>query len=136
MMRGCARDERPNLGQPGSAARVLGEWLRDVIAANSSTFRLFGPDETESNRLSPVFEATDRAWSAGHEPGDDNLALVPAPGALTSTAYRRKSGNRRACRSWPPLARGFALIRRQPDGGSAASGPASVPVLSNSSSGR
>ena len=54
--------------------RVLGEWLRDVIAANSSTFRLFGPDETESNRLSAVFEATDRAWSAGHEPGDDNLA--------------------------------------------------------------
>jgi xylulose-5-phosphate/fructose-6-phosphate phosphoketolase len=63
---------------PGAVAseptRVLGGWLRDVIAANQTTFRLFGPDETESNRLSPVFETTDRAWSAGHEPGDDNLA--------------------------------------------------------------
>jgi xylulose-5-phosphate/fructose-6-phosphate phosphoketolase len=63
---------------PGAVAseptRVLGEWLRDVIKANPSTFRLFGPDETESNRLSPVFETTDRAWSAGHQPGDDNLA--------------------------------------------------------------
>jgi xylulose-5-phosphate/fructose-6-phosphate phosphoketolase len=54
--------------------RMLGAWLRDVIAANSATFRPFGPDETESNRLSPVFEATDRTWSAGREPGDDNLA--------------------------------------------------------------
>ena len=54
--------------------RVLGEWLRDLIAANQSNFRLFGPDESESNRLSSVFEATDRTWSAGHEPGDDNLA--------------------------------------------------------------
>jgi xylulose-5-phosphate/fructose-6-phosphate phosphoketolase len=54
--------------------RVLGGWLRDVIAANPSTFRLFGPDETASNRLSAVFEVTDRTWSAEREPGDDNLA--------------------------------------------------------------
>jgi xylulose-5-phosphate/fructose-6-phosphate phosphoketolase len=54
--------------------RVMGEWLRDVITANPSTFRLFGPDETASNRLSAVFEVTDRAWSAGREPGDDSLA--------------------------------------------------------------
>ena len=33
------------------ATRVLGDWLRDVIKANPSNFRLFGPDETASNRL-------------------------------------------------------------------------------------
>ncbi len=54
--------------------RVLGGWLRDVIAANPSTFRLFGPDETASNRLSAVFEVTDRTWSADLEHTDDNLA--------------------------------------------------------------
>ncbi|GAA2757856.1 phosphoketolase family protein [Actinopolymorpha rutila] len=54
--------------------RVLGTWLRDVIRDNPTTFRIFGPDETASNRLSAVFEATDRAWDAVVEPGDDHLA--------------------------------------------------------------
>jgi xylulose-5-phosphate/fructose-6-phosphate phosphoketolase len=54
--------------------RVLGYWLRDVIAANQDTFRLFGPDETESNRLSAVFEVTDRTWNAELRPGDENLS--------------------------------------------------------------
>jgi xylulose-5-phosphate/fructose-6-phosphate phosphoketolase len=54
--------------------RVLGGWLRDVITANPSSFRLFGPDETASNRLTAVFDVTDRAWNAELEPGDDNLA--------------------------------------------------------------
>ncbi|HEX3330870.1 MAG TPA: phosphoketolase family protein [Gaiellales bacterium] len=44
--------------------RVLGGFLRDVIARNPDTFRLFGPDETESNRLGAVFETTSRAWDA------------------------------------------------------------------------
>ena len=56
------------------ATRVLGTYLRDVIARNPRQFRLFGPDETASNRLSPVFEATDRTWDAETEPGDDHLA--------------------------------------------------------------
>jgi xylulose-5-phosphate/fructose-6-phosphate phosphoketolase len=54
--------------------RVLGHWLRDVITANQTTFRLFGPDETASNRLTSVFEVTDRTWNAELEPGDDNLS--------------------------------------------------------------
>lgn len=54
--------------------RTLGAFLRDVIAANPRTFRLMGPDETASNRLSAVFEATDRAWNAARRPGDDHLA--------------------------------------------------------------
>jgi xylulose-5-phosphate/fructose-6-phosphate phosphoketolase len=42
------------------ATRVLGTLLRDVISANPETFRIMGPDETASNRLSDVFEVTDR----------------------------------------------------------------------------
>jgi xylulose-5-phosphate/fructose-6-phosphate phosphoketolase len=53
--------------------RVLGTWLRDVIAVNPSTFRLFGPDETASNRLTAVFEVTSKTWSAELEPTDVDL---------------------------------------------------------------
>jgi xylulose-5-phosphate/fructose-6-phosphate phosphoketolase len=56
------------------ATRVLGEFTRDVIAANPTNFRLMGPDETASNRLGAVFETTDRAWDAETVPGDDHLA--------------------------------------------------------------
>ncbi|MEZ5157705.1 MAG: phosphoketolase family protein [Candidatus Nanopelagicales bacterium] len=46
--------------------RVLGGFLRDVMAANSDTanFRVFGPDETDSNRLSQVLEVTGKTWEA------------------------------------------------------------------------
>ena len=56
--------------------RVLGYFLRDVISANAGNrnFRLFGPDETVSNRLQAVFEATNRQWNADVEPDDDWLA--------------------------------------------------------------
>jgi xylulose-5-phosphate/fructose-6-phosphate phosphoketolase len=54
--------------------RELGHWLRDVVERNPETFRIMGPDETASNRLSAVFEATDRVWMAEIEPGDDHLA--------------------------------------------------------------
>jgi xylulose-5-phosphate/fructose-6-phosphate phosphoketolase len=55
---------------------VLGTFLRDVIRLNLSprTFRLFGPDETVSNRLTAVFEATERQWTAERIAGDDHLA--------------------------------------------------------------
>ena len=58
----------------GEATRVLGDFLRDVMAANPATFRLFGPDETASNRLSAVFEVTNRAFMGEIVPGDDHLA--------------------------------------------------------------
>jgi xylulose-5-phosphate/fructose-6-phosphate phosphoketolase len=71
------RDYAVEVGAPGAGntepTRVLGRWLRDVIAANQSTFRLFGPDETASNRLSPVFEVTECTWHAELEPSDVNL---------------------------------------------------------------
>ncbi|MDA4107686.1 phosphoketolase family protein [Mycolicibacterium holsaticum] len=56
------------------ATRVLGMFLRDVIARNPDRFRLMGPDETASNRLSAVYEATDKAWLAEISPDDENLA--------------------------------------------------------------
>ena len=56
------------------ATKVLGGFLAEVIASNRHTFRLIGPDETASNRLSGVFGRTDRAWDAALLPGDDHLA--------------------------------------------------------------
>jgi xylulose-5-phosphate/fructose-6-phosphate phosphoketolase len=56
------------------ATRVLGTWLRDVMRANSDRFRIMGPDETASNRLQAVFEASDRMWEAERLPTDDHLA--------------------------------------------------------------
>jgi xylulose-5-phosphate/fructose-6-phosphate phosphoketolase len=61
-------------GTSSEATRVLGAFLRDVMLANARTFRVFGPDETVSNRLGAVLEATDRAWMAERRPGDDHLA--------------------------------------------------------------
>jgi xylulose-5-phosphate/fructose-6-phosphate phosphoketolase len=56
------------------ATRVLGTMLRDVIRRNPDRFRLFGPDETVSNRLDAVFQATNRQWEAERIPIDDHLA--------------------------------------------------------------
>jgi xylulose-5-phosphate/fructose-6-phosphate phosphoketolase len=72
------RDYAVEVDAPGrdsaEATRVLGRYLRDAIARNPETFRLFGPDETESNRLGDVFEVTNRQWNAQTEPTDENLA--------------------------------------------------------------
>jgi len=54
--------------------RVLGAFLRDVVAKNPDRFRVMGPDETASNRLSAIFETTDRAWESERRPDDDHLA--------------------------------------------------------------
>ena len=56
------------------ATRVLGAWLRDVIRANPTDFRLFGPDETESNRLGDVYQATDKQFVGEIIAGDNHLA--------------------------------------------------------------
>lgn len=55
---------------------VLGAYVRDVIKENepAKNFRVFGPDESKSNRLTPMFEATTRVWDADIEPGDEYLA--------------------------------------------------------------
>ena len=69
-----------NLPAPGAlraeATRVLGTYLRDVIKGNlqSGNFRLFGPDETASNRLDAVYEVTAKAWMEPLQKEDVNLA--------------------------------------------------------------
>jgi xylulose-5-phosphate/fructose-6-phosphate phosphoketolase len=72
------RDYAVEVGKPGTtfseATRVLGAFLRDVIVRNPDNFRLFGPDETASNRLDAVFETTARAWEAETLPTDEDLA--------------------------------------------------------------
>ncbi len=59
----------------GEATRTLGNFLRDVMARNLErrNFRLFGPDETASNRLDAVFEVTGKAWMADVEVIDEHL---------------------------------------------------------------
>jgi xylulose-5-phosphate/fructose-6-phosphate phosphoketolase len=65
---------RPGVGS-SEATRVLGGFLREVIELNGDNFRIVGPDETASNRLTAVFEATNRTWEAERRPGDDHLAV-------------------------------------------------------------
>ncbi|HEY2159571.1 MAG TPA: phosphoketolase family protein [Isosphaeraceae bacterium] len=74
------REYSVELAKPGAVdnedARTVGKYLRDVIKLNADrrNFRLFGPDETASNRLSAVFEATDKQWVAETLATDDHLA--------------------------------------------------------------
>jgi xylulose-5-phosphate/fructose-6-phosphate phosphoketolase len=72
------RDYAFEVKHPGKgtaeSTRVLGGFLRDVIAKNPDNFRLLGPDETASNRLGDVFAVTARAWDAETEPTDEDLS--------------------------------------------------------------
>jgi xylulose-5-phosphate/fructose-6-phosphate phosphoketolase len=72
----AARVTRPGADMAEST-RLLGAWLRDVFRLNAeaSNFRMWGPDETSSNRLDAVFETTQRTWMAELEPGDTHLAV-------------------------------------------------------------
>lgn len=60
-------------GQPASATGTLGPWLAELIRRNPSSFRLFGPDETISNKLDAVFDVTSRVWRAQRAVGDEHL---------------------------------------------------------------
>jgi xylulose-5-phosphate/fructose-6-phosphate phosphoketolase len=63
-------------GTVGEATRVMGQFLRDVVKLNAEArnFRIMGPDETASNRLDAVFEATERVWMERIESYDVHLA--------------------------------------------------------------
>jgi xylulose-5-phosphate/fructose-6-phosphate phosphoketolase len=54
------------------ATRVLGGFLRDIMAQNMDQFRVFGPDETASNRLGAIFETTKKTWLASYRPEDED----------------------------------------------------------------
>jgi len=67
----------PRPGVTGAEpTRVLGRFLRDVFTLNAerANFRLFGPDETASNRLDAVYDVTSKQWQAAIEPVDEHLA--------------------------------------------------------------
>ncbi len=74
------RDYAVDVPGPGQvmaeATRVMGQFLKDVMSLNkeSRNFRVFGPDETASNRLDALFEITDRTWVAETIPEDDHLS--------------------------------------------------------------
>ncbi len=74
------RDHAVDVTEPGlpvtEATKTLGSFLRDVIKRNPDNFRIFGPDETASNRLQNVYEVTDKQWNAEflETDSDDHLA--------------------------------------------------------------
>src|ERR1700756_2257285 len=74
------RDYAVEVSAPGTATaestRVMGRFLRDVMKMNleSRNFRLFSPDENNSNRWQDVLDVTNRVWNAEIEPYDDHLA--------------------------------------------------------------
>jgi len=74
------RDQAVAVPAPGACDGqdmvVLGRFLRDIALFNAEerNFRVFGPDETLSNLLGAVFEATDRQWDTSTVPGDEFLA--------------------------------------------------------------
>ncbi len=74
------REYAVDVPRPGAvvaeATRVMGRFLRDVMKLNMDerNFRVFGPDETASNRLTALFEVTNRTWTADTIPEDDHLS--------------------------------------------------------------
>ncbi len=72
------RDYAVDVPVPGGVEKQdmieLGAFVRDIIRENGTNFRLFGPDETMSNRLNHVFEASERSWNAELLPGDEHLS--------------------------------------------------------------
>lgn len=58
----------------GQATEQFGRYLSKIFQDNSDNFRLFGPDETASNRLTPVFDVTSRTWEAPLKDYDEQLA--------------------------------------------------------------
>ncbi len=76
------REYAVDVRAPGAATaestRVLGQWLTDVIRLNPDNFRIFGPDETASNRLQAVYDITDKQWNAEFEGPDVDEHLARA----------------------------------------------------------
>ncbi|OUN46078.1 phosphoketolase [Collinsella sp. An7] len=64
------------------AARVFGAYTADVLAANPENFRIFGPDETASNRLQDAYQVTKKQWEAGHYADEANDELLAPSGKV------------------------------------------------------
>ena len=64
---------------------MLGDWLADVIRNNPDNFRIFGPDETASNRLQAVYDVTNKQWNAQYLDTDEGEHLARA--AMTAVGF-------------------------------------------------
>jgi len=80
------RDYAVEIPKPGLVRAentfVLGQLLRDVMRENMGNFRVFGPDETASNRLQAIYEATHKTWLAETLPEDSDGSLLSADGRV------------------------------------------------------
>ncbi len=80
------REYALTVGQPGGSraepTRPLGALLRDVLRKNPDNFRVFGPDETKSNKLDAVYEATKKTWLADMLPEDADGSELAADGRV------------------------------------------------------
>jgi xylulose-5-phosphate/fructose-6-phosphate phosphoketolase len=65
-----------------SSTYVLGGFLRDVMKKNMTSFRVFGPDETASNRLQVIYEASKKTWMAEILPEDSDGTEIAADGRV------------------------------------------------------
>ena len=71
---------------------MLGDWLTDVIRLNPDNFRIFGPDETASNRLQSVFQITDKQWNAEFYGADVDEHLARAGRVLEMLSEHQCQG--------------------------------------------
>ena len=70
-----ARQTAPN-------TRPLGAWLRDVMRDNGDSFRVFGPDETSSNRLDAIYEVSKKLWLCDYLPEDEQGGELSSDGRV------------------------------------------------------
>lgn len=61
---------------------VLGKFLRDIMKNNMTNFRVFGPDETASNRLTALYEVTKKTWLADYLPEDEDGSMLAPDGRV------------------------------------------------------
>jgi xylulose-5-phosphate/fructose-6-phosphate phosphoketolase len=80
--RGYAVEVRRSGTSEAEPTKVLGNLLRDTLRLNPTNFRVFGPDETVSNRLTPMFEVTQKTWLGETLPEDGDGGLLAADGRV------------------------------------------------------
>ncbi|WP_319420842.1 phosphoketolase family protein [Pleurocapsa sp. FMAR1] len=75
-----------DIDQPGGVmaenTRVLGKFLREVMRNNMTNFRVFGPDETASNRLADIYDVTKKTWLADYLPEDEDGSMLSPDGRV------------------------------------------------------
>ncbi|MEM7760286.1 MAG: phosphoketolase family protein, partial [Cyanobacteria bacterium P01_A01_bin.40] len=80
------QDYAVEMEQPGTVqvenTGVLGQFLRDVMQNNMTNFRVFGPDETASNRLTALYEVTKKTWLADYLPEDEDGSQLSPDGRV------------------------------------------------------